>query len=319
MLIGLLLPAVQAAREAARRAQCVNNLKQIGLALHNYHDTHESLPWGDGPDQWNQWSTAALALPYIEQGSLYNAINFNWGLQDWNLPFNTTGHRTRIAALVCPSDQDRMTNADAHSSYAGNAGSAPAAFYDWNNTGAFDGLFGWSGNSRRAAEPNYVKQTPIMGFRGITDGLSNTAMFSEKVMGIGVFTNVRVNDPLSPPSTYALITKPAAADLLNPQVVYNLCKGLNPKTVAAEPEQPLSQRGPLVQRLPLQHAVQSRHAAEHLELHLRRPLGRHGGGRHGHQPPPGHRQRLVRRRLGQGDQGDHQPPDLVGPGHPRRR
>ncbi|MEJ7640104.1 MAG: DUF1559 domain-containing protein, partial [Singulisphaera sp.] len=174
---------------------------------------------------------------YIEQGSLYNAINFSWGLQDWNLPFNTTAHRTRLAALVCPSDQDRMTNADAHSNYSGNAGSAPATFYDWNNSGAFNGLFGWSGNSRRPTEPNYVKQTPIIGFRGITDGLSNTAAYSEKVMGIGVFTTARVQDPLTPPSTYALLTKPAAADLINPQVVYNLCKGLNPSAVSTPQNQ----------------------------------------------------------------------------------
>ncbi|MGE3821982.1 MAG: DUF1559 domain-containing protein [Isosphaeraceae bacterium] len=228
VLIALLLPAVQAAREAARRAQCVNNLKQIGLALHNYESAQQSLPWGDGPDQWNQWSTAALILPYLEQNSLYNAVNFNWGMQDWNLPFNTTIHRTKLNVLLCPSDSDRMTNADAHSNYAGNAGTSPATFYDWNNTGVFDGLFGWAGNSRRSTEPNYVKITPIIGFRSITDGLSNTAAFSEKVMGIGMFTTARVNDPQTPPSTYALITKPATANLGNPKVVYDLCVSRNP-------------------------------------------------------------------------------------------
>src|ERR1700710_2650184 len=79
VLIGLLLPAVQAAREAARRMQCANNLKQIGLAMHNYHSTINALPWGDGPDQWNAWSSVALALPYLEGGSVYNALNFAWG------------------------------------------------------------------------------------------------------------------------------------------------------------------------------------------------------------------------------------------------
>src|SRR5213593_3444408 len=82
VLIALLLPAVQAAREAARRAQCVNNLKQIGIGLHNYASTVDSFPWGDGPDQWNQWSALALMLPYMEQSAMYNAINFNYGLQD---------------------------------------------------------------------------------------------------------------------------------------------------------------------------------------------------------------------------------------------
>jgi prepilin-type N-terminal cleavage/methylation domain-containing protein/prepilin-type processing-associated H-X9-DG protein len=237
VLIALLLPAVQSAREAARRAQCVNNLKQIGLALHNYAGAQNSLPWGDGPDQWNQWSTAALILPYLEQGSLYNAVNFNWGLQDWNLPFNTTIHRTKVATLVCPSDSDRLTNADGHSNYAGNAGSNPSTFYDWENIGAFNGLFGWAGNSRRSTEPNYVKLTPIVGFAQITDGLSNTAAYSEKVMGVGWFTNVRVNDGTTPPSTYAIITKPATANLMNQQMVYDLCRSRNPGAPATAQNQ----------------------------------------------------------------------------------
>jgi prepilin-type N-terminal cleavage/methylation domain-containing protein/prepilin-type processing-associated H-X9-DG protein len=75
VLIALLLPAVQSAREAARRAQCVNNLKQLGLAMHNYHSAVNSLPWGDGP-WWIEWSAHTLLLPYIEQGPIYNAINF---------------------------------------------------------------------------------------------------------------------------------------------------------------------------------------------------------------------------------------------------
>ena len=78
VLIALLLPAVQSAREAARRAQCVNNLKQFGLALHNYHSYVNSLPWGDGP-WWTEWSAHTLLLPYMEQGPIYNAINFGNG------------------------------------------------------------------------------------------------------------------------------------------------------------------------------------------------------------------------------------------------
>jgi len=77
VLIALLLPAVQAAREAARRAQCTNNLKQYGLAMHNYHSSINSLPWGDGPDGWNEWSSMALMLPYFEGNAVYNAINFD--------------------------------------------------------------------------------------------------------------------------------------------------------------------------------------------------------------------------------------------------
>jgi prepilin-type N-terminal cleavage/methylation domain-containing protein/prepilin-type processing-associated H-X9-DG protein len=228
VLIALLLPAVQAAREAARRAQCVNNLKQVGIAMHNYVGTQGSLPWGDGPDEWNQWSSMTLMLSYFEQSSLYNAVNFTYGLQDWNLPFNTTIHRTQVSMLLCPSDSSRLTNADAHMNYAGNAGTAPATFYDWDNTSAFNGLFTWNGNPPKGG--SYKKVKSVVGFQEITDGLSNTAAFSEKVLGIGWFTTSRVNDPQVPPSTYALISKPSAANLLVPQAVYNQCRTLNPST-----------------------------------------------------------------------------------------
>src|SRR6187200_2235991 len=90
VLIALLLPAVQAAREAARRAQCTNNLKQLGIALHNYESSNGSMPWGDGPDGWNQWSSLALMLSYMEQTAAYNAINFGLGLQNPALLINTT-------------------------------------------------------------------------------------------------------------------------------------------------------------------------------------------------------------------------------------
>src|SRR5437773_809625 len=106
VIIALLLPAVQSAREAARRAQCVNNLKQIGLAIHNYHSSVNSLPWGDGP-WWIEWSAHTLLLPYIEQGPIYNAINFvdlgapfyGQGMPNDN-PVNTTAEYRVISGFL---------------------------------------------------------------------------------------------------------------------------------------------------------------------------------------------------------------------------
>src|SRR5438046_1137324 len=87
VLIALLLPAVQAAREAARRSQCANNLKQLGIALHNYHDTVGSFSisfWrvqdGRPTDGINRHSWIAMVLPYMEQTPIYNAINFSVGI-----------------------------------------------------------------------------------------------------------------------------------------------------------------------------------------------------------------------------------------------
>src|SRR5438552_4088307 len=87
ILIALLLPAVQAAREAGRRAQCMNNLKQIGLACHNYSSTYQVLPFGKGNDYtvsmpgakpYARWSANSQLLSYLEQGNLFNSINFNF-------------------------------------------------------------------------------------------------------------------------------------------------------------------------------------------------------------------------------------------------
>ena len=120
VLISLLLPAVQSAREAARRAQCVNNLKQIALACHNYHDINLSFPPGSmvndikKPGGWGGawWPWCAKILPQIEQNPLYNSINFsangdigiggNWG-QNF-APAHTTVNQTIIKSYLCPSD-----------------------------------------------------------------------------------------------------------------------------------------------------------------------------------------------------------------------
>ena len=109
VLIALLLPAVQQAREAARRSQCINNLKQHGLALHNYHDTFSVFPPGwigvaanvsnvEGP---SGFAWGAHCLPYLDQATLYSQINFNVSLLD---PSNDVARKTVMGVFRCPSD-----------------------------------------------------------------------------------------------------------------------------------------------------------------------------------------------------------------------
>jgi len=125
VLVALLLPAVQSAREATRRIQCTNNLKQMGLALHNYENALGSFPSGEistlidptwkmpagncnaaPPERGPGWSLFALMAPYIEQAALHNALNFSLTIPD---PANLTVRETRISLFVCPSDSGPST------------------------------------------------------------------------------------------------------------------------------------------------------------------------------------------------------------------
>ncbi len=109
ILIGLLLPAVQAAREAARRSQCVNNLKQVGLMLANYESSHGVLAPGyvsnytaDGTDTGPGWGWAALSLPFLDVSPLYNSINFSLAVEH---PAQSTARGASLYVYLCPSDR----------------------------------------------------------------------------------------------------------------------------------------------------------------------------------------------------------------------
>lgn len=119
ILVALLLPAVQQAREAARRAQCKNNLKQMGIALHNYHDIHQILPPGETSNRsvrqrWTAWGWGVMIMPQIELTSHYNELtpgpfHIEQALSDSG---RLNVLRTKIEIYVCPSDSPNLTNPD---------------------------------------------------------------------------------------------------------------------------------------------------------------------------------------------------------------
>jgi prepilin-type N-terminal cleavage/methylation domain-containing protein/prepilin-type processing-associated H-X9-DG protein len=196
VLIALLLPAVQAAREAARRAQCVNNLKQLGLAVHNYHSTYNVIPadgvflgpaYGPNPPAssegwgWNA-SWAVSLLPNLEQTPMFNAWNFNRGADS---VANQTVGFTLVSTFICPSEnvKNRPNGSWAPTSYHGNHG-GPGIIQDWsgtitqNFTNNPQAWWGFDGNMA------------YFGFESVRDGTSNTALFSEKLIGLASTTPI---------------------------------------------------------------------------------------------------------------------------------
>ncbi len=120
ILVGLLLPAVQSSREAARRMQCSNNLHQMGIALHNYHDTQRTFPSGIVEPNFVLW-TGSL-LPYLEQGNLFQTLDFSQG---WEIPGtgNARACSTLLSTYRCPS-----TDADEHVAIQGIANRVPSCY-----------------------------------------------------------------------------------------------------------------------------------------------------------------------------------------------
>jgi prepilin-type N-terminal cleavage/methylation domain-containing protein/prepilin-type processing-associated H-X9-DG protein len=228
ILIALLVPAVQKVREAAARTQCINNLKQIGLALHNYHDTYKGLPFGKGHAYagfpgYARWSVHSQILPYIEQGPLYQSLTFT-------MPPNTPGMAgpvinfmpaftnagninanctLPVPIFLCPSDPAAITAAWlGQNNYVGNVGSMFECDESEQNPSPTDAT-----DVSRAGVLYYLSHVR---FTDIVDGTSNTALFSEHLRGGGEAN-----------SKTAMFIMPNQTTL---DATYTTCQSLNPLT-----------------------------------------------------------------------------------------
>ncbi len=171
VLIALLLPAVQAAREAARRVQCTNNLKQLGLALHNYESSAGVLPPSllvtmNGTAFWsNGWSVHGRLLPFLEQRAAFNSVNFTFKYSD---PVNTTVSQLSLSSFICPSEVRPDPKTSATSRFG-------VANYNWN----MGDWYVWGGLGASAGNRGAFGVNRSRSFAEFTDGLSNTVMASE--------------------------------------------------------------------------------------------------------------------------------------------
>lgn len=178
ILTALILPAVLAARESARRMHCANNLKQIGLALHNYHSSHSVFPMGaslatsalpKATYTWNNWSCHALLLPHLEAKPLYDAANFSLAVWPSTVSplgwaANSTVSETMISMFMCPSDD--LVGSTSLNSYYGSFGTTTLGA----TSGGCTGMFFY--------QVNY-------GIQHVQDGTSSTIAFSESLASSG--------------------------------------------------------------------------------------------------------------------------------------
>lgn len=176
ILIGMLLPAVQQVREAARRTQCANNIRQLALAAHNHESALQHFP-SPAPGSLEGYSLMAKTLPYVEQANLHDLIDFDQNLLHgvpWSPTINpiySSVVQQRIPILECPSDDGEALLVEngttwAGSNYFGNSGTATGDLYVTSQP--TDGIF-WRGSKTK--------------FRDVADGTSNTILFAETLFG----------------------------------------------------------------------------------------------------------------------------------------
>jgi prepilin-type N-terminal cleavage/methylation domain-containing protein/prepilin-type processing-associated H-X9-DG protein len=198
ILIGLLLPAVQKVREAAARAKCTNNLKQIGTALHNYHGVYNAFPPGSNT---LGYTVVAQILPFIEQDNLYKQLSLTLAATDAS---NNGPKGTTIRTLICPSDVIDVPPAGlGGNNYFANYGSEPWFF---QNSSIANGVFA-------------LREQSGIPVTGIPDGSSNTVAFSE--LAKGDFNNA-ISTPRADWYNATALGAPTTADDAN-----NLCLGID--------------------------------------------------------------------------------------------
>lgn len=195
ILVALLLPAVQAAREAARRMQCTNNMKQIALSQHNYHDTYKSFAtassWQRGPDDRKQsWSEKVMLLPYLEQSPAYDATVWRdapydpWG---WHGNQNIQTQSTRLAMFNCPSNAFEHQGGRANFTYAVNTGTSHVEHRrnsSNTNVGRGNGMVAFMRYDNRypLGDPRRDLNDTMVRFSSVKDGTANTALYAEFVI-----------------------------------------------------------------------------------------------------------------------------------------
>ena len=201
ILVALLLPAVQQSREAARRANCKSNLKQLGLALHNYHDVHRIFPRGNfenasttdgqGNRSFFGFSAHAMLLPFLEQGAIYDLLNFD---THTSATANSSAKQNRLSVFLCPSDTNRISNGAGSSSGPGNNyvwSAGPSLFwFPPTPVGSYPPT-SISNLSDQVGMFNYRRNVRM---RDVTDGLSNTIAGSEQILGDGNNTGYSLGD-----------------------------------------------------------------------------------------------------------------------------
>jgi len=196
ILIALLLPAVQAAREAARRMQCTNNMKQVGLALHLYHDTHKVFPYGSPLSRYcpllgfggqPYWGWSAMILPFMEQGSTTDAIDWRYG---YNAPANAEVIRRPMATYLCPSAPKAEALVSCCILLIPTYGVEHAAQSTYAGIATHT-----SANPRTTEGSGCLYRNSAVSIARITDGTSQTVMVGEVV-------TFRDDDPTKDNSTY---------------------------------------------------------------------------------------------------------------------